>query len=53
MIAVLAAGCSGPKPDEAAKSTPVIKIDRLEPSSTGITRPFNVRADGQAALTKS
>jgi hypothetical protein len=50
VLGLLATSCGGPKRGEDDVTPTTIKIDRLEPSSTGITVPFNVRADGQAVL---
>jgi hypothetical protein len=50
VFGLLSTSCGGPKRGEDDVTATTIKIDRLEPSSTGITVPFNVRADGQAVL---
>lgn len=50
LLGLATTGCGGPKRGESAANPTDIKIERLEPGSTGITLPFNVRADGQAVL---
>jgi hypothetical protein len=53
-VCLLAPGCGSeqkPAPSSLSATAPVpVRIERLEPSSTAVDKPFNPQKDGQAAL---